>query len=294
MRIAIVTTSWPSSEHDPAGHFVRAEARELEREGHEVSIVAPRAGGGFGWPGVGARLRARPWRAVEVARWISSARERVAALEVDRVVAHWAVPCAWPVGVAARSIGLEVVSHGADVRLIVAMPQAIRLRVTRAVAARARVWRFVSAALRDSLLGALDATTRESVERVALVRAARIDLPDLRWAAAAKRRDLGAGPIAVSVGRLVAGKRFERAIDYLARSADARVLVVVGDGPERRRLERLARTRGVDARFVGLVGRDEALAWIGAGDVLLHASEAEGLSTVVREAEALGTPVKVV
>jgi teichuronic acid biosynthesis glycosyltransferase TuaC len=162
MRIAIVTTSWPSSEHDPAGHFVRAEARELEREGHEVSIVAPRAGGAFGWPGVSARIRARPWRALEVARWVSSARGRVASLEADRVVAHWAVPCAWPVGVAARSVDLDVVSHGADVRCIVAMPQAMRLHVTRAVARRARVWRFVSGALRDSLLGALDSRERRA------------------------------------------------------------------------------------------------------------------------------------
>jgi len=299
MRIAIVTTSFPSSAQDPAGHFVRAEAHELEREGHEVTVLAPRAGGAFGWPGVSARLRAGPWRALEVGQWIVSARTRVAALDADRVIAHWAVPCAWPVAATADRAELDVVSHGADVRLIVAMPRAVRSSITRAIARRARVWRFVSEALRDALVGALDARTREDVERVALVRAARIDGLDVRdvrdvsKAAAAKRRALGAGPIAISVGRLVVGKRVDRAIDYLARSAEARVLVVVGDGPDRPRLERFARARGIDARFVGLVGREEALAWIGAADVLLHASEAEGLSTVVREAEALGTRVKV-
>jgi teichuronic acid biosynthesis glycosyltransferase TuaC len=79
----------------------------------------------------------------------------------------------------------------------------------------------------------------------------------------------------------------------VAQTPGLDALVVVGDGPERSRLEALARARGVDARFVGRVPRDEALAWIGAADVLIHASEAEGLSTVVREAEALGTPVAV-
>ena len=99
--------------------------------------------------------------------------------------------------------------------------------------------------------------------------------------------------VAVSVGRLVASKRVERAIEHVERTSDLDALVVVGDGPERSKLERLARARGVDARFVGALERGEALAWIGAADALIQASTAEGLSTVVREAEALGTPVVV-
>ena len=118
-----------------------------------------------------------------------------------------------------------------------------------------------------------------------------LDLPDVRDAIERLRRELGATRAAVSVGRLVASKRVDRAIEHVARTRDLDALVVVGDGPERARLERLARARGVDARFVGAVGRTAALAWIGAAAELLHASAAEGLSTVVREAEALGTRV---
>jgi teichuronic acid biosynthesis glycosyltransferase TuaC len=70
--------------------------------------------------------------------------------------------------------------------------------------------------------------------------------------------------------------------------------VVVGDGPERGRLVALARLRKIDARFVGRLPRPDALAWIGAADVLLHASRTEGLSTVVREANALGVPALLV
>ena len=62
-------------------------------------------------------------------------------------------------------------------------------------------------------------------------------------------------------------------------------------GPNARASNASRRARGVDARFVGAVGRTTALAWIGAAAELLHASTAEGLSTVVREAEALGTRV---
>jgi glycosyltransferase involved in cell wall biosynthesis len=97
--------------------------------------------------------------------------------------------------------------------------------------------------------------------------------------------------VAVCVGRLIDAKRVDRAIEYVAQTDTLDALVIVGDGPERARLERLARALHVKTRFVGAVTRPEALVWVGSAHVLLHASEAEGLSTVVREAHALGTPV---
>jgi teichuronic acid biosynthesis glycosyltransferase TuaC len=291
MRIAIVTTSWPSAEGDPAGHFVRAEARELERQGHDVVVVAPAAGGAFGWPGVAERLQERPARLVEAACWVAAARARVGRMRVDRVIAHWALPCAWPIGAAAPDAELEVVSHGGDVRLVVAMPALVRRRLVRRIAKRAVRWRFVSETLLTTLVRALDGEPRARLTEIAFVRAARVEMPDVAQAVAPKRRQLAGARVAVSVGRLVADKRVERAIARVARSRDLDALVVVGDGPERARLERLADSLGVDARFVGAVARDEALAWIGAAEELIHASVAEGMSTVVREAEALGTRV---
>jgi teichuronic acid biosynthesis glycosyltransferase TuaC len=290
VRIAIVTTSWPETDEDPAGHFVRSSARVLERQGHEVKVVSPRPGGAFGWPGSAVRLRQRPVRAIEATRWVLAAPGEVARLNADVVVAHWAVPCAWPIGIAG-SRRLEVVSHGGDVRLLAALPRPARYRIASAIASRAATWTFVSDALRRELLASLEGAAREHVERVARVSAPPLELPDVRDAVRRLRGALGATRAAVSVGRLVASKRVDRAIEHVARTRDVDLLVVVGDGPERARLEKLARARGVDARFVGAVGRPEALAWIGAADELLHASAAEGLSTVVREAQALGTRV---
>jgi glycosyltransferase involved in cell wall biosynthesis len=291
MRVAVVTTSWPTDPSDPSGHFVRAEARALERAGHEVVLVTPPTGGAFGWPGVAARVREQPWRALEVVSWTRRARAQVARVKAQRVVAHWAVPCAWPVAVAARDSALEAVSHGGDVRLLTAIPAAARRLVVDAIVARAEQWRFVSAALFEDLVRALDRDTRARLRRIAYIQAATVELPDVRHAVAQRRRVLGEMRAAVTVGRLVASKRVDRIIEHVAQARDIDALVVVGDGPERGRLERMARDRGVDARFVGLVPREEALAWIGAADVLLHASEAEGMSTVIREAEALGTCV---
>ncbi|MDP9002777.1 MAG: glycosyltransferase, partial [Myxococcota bacterium] len=142
------------------------------------------------------------------------------------------------------------------------------------------------------LMRSLDRATGARIARVAVVQAAALHMPDMNDLVAERRQALGNLRVGVSVGRLVASKRVDRTIEYVARTRAVDALVIVGDGPERPRLERLARVCDVDARFVGLVSRHEALAWIGAADVLLHASEAEGLSTVAREADALGTPVR--
>jgi glycosyltransferase involved in cell wall biosynthesis len=292
VRIALVTTSYPSDEGDPSGHFVRAEERALVRSGHKVIVVAPEAGGAFGWPGVAARVRERPARVAHAASWVFAVRRRVARLDVERVVAHWAVPCAWPIATASRA-ELEVVSHGGDVRCLVAMPRVLREPVAAAIAERASAWRFVSERLKASLCGALSDAVRERVERVAHVRPADLELPDVREAAERIARELGGARVAVSVGRLVPSKRVERAIEHVARTRDVDTLVVVGDGPERPRLEALARRLGVDARFLGTTPRETALAWMRAAHVLLFASELEGESTVLREAEAMGTPVQV-
>jgi teichuronic acid biosynthesis glycosyltransferase TuaC len=293
MRVAVVTTSWPRVPGDPAGHFVRAEARALERAGNEVVVLAPLPGGAFGWPGVAERVRERPFRAIEAAWWVAASRRRVARMNADRVVSHWAVPCAWPIGVGANDAALDVTSHGGDVRLLVALPVAARRLIVSAIGSRAKRWRFVSASLMRALLGELDRETRVCVERIAIVEPAAIEMPDVSAEIRSRRNALGGLRIAVSVGRLVQSKGVDRAIAHVARSPTLDALVVIGDGPDRSRLEHLARRLNVDARFVGALTRPDALVWIGAADVLIHASRAEGASTVIREAEALGTHVEV-
>ncbi len=290
MRVAMLTTSWPTDEQDPAGHFVRAHARELEHRGDTVTVVAPEPGGAFGWPGAVARIRERPLRALDAARWVLMARKRVQGLVVDRIIAHWAVPCAWPIATGTH-LPIDVVSHGGDVRLLMRLPTAVRRALVSLLSARVDTWSFVSARLLDDLLANLDLETRARVQRVARVEAPTIEMPDVASAIADLRRELGTRRVAVSVGRLVQSKRVDRGVEYVSRSKDIERLVVIGDGPERGRLERLARQLGVDASFMGAMGRDRALAWIGAADLLLVASEAEGLSTVIREASALGTRV---
>jgi glycosyltransferase involved in cell wall biosynthesis len=289
-----VTTSYPVDDADPAGHFVKAEVEELRRAGHTVDVVTPRAGGAFGWPGAAFRLRERPWRAAEAAAWMVNARTKIRAAPPDYLIAHWSVPCAWPVVTSSGldSVPLEIVSHGGDVRLIAAMPDALRRRVVSRLLARATSWRFVSAPLLDKLTEVLDEADAETVRRMAIIAPSPLALMDVEEDVRARRSALGDRPLYVCAGRLVRSKRVDRVIDYVAgHRAKRPILVVIGDGPERARLEQLARRWQIDVRFLGNKPRRETLAWIGAADELVHASIAEGMSTVVREAEHLGVKI---
>jgi glycosyltransferase involved in cell wall biosynthesis len=69
--------------------------------------------------------------------------------------------------------------------------------------------------------------------------------------------------------------------------------MLVGDGPDRPWLERLAQQRGVAGRlrFLGSRPHDELPALLAAADVAVQPSSAEGLANVWVEALACATPV---
>ncbi len=310
MRVAIVTTSYPAFAGDACGHFVQSEVRRraaidevvvvTARHEHDAgppsideepwSVLRLAGGDAFGWPGLGARIRARPHRLAFAAAWAWRARQTLVTLApFDRIVAHWAVPCGWPLSTSLR-VPVELVSHGADVRTLVSCPRALRRVIVWRLLRDADTWRFVSSALLDRLLASLDPPDARRLSRIAHVEKAPIDMPDVRLAAAETRAVHAGVRLVVCVARLVPAKRVDRVIDHAATLRAPLRLVVVGDGPARASLERRARSLGMDALFVGLTTRPVALAWIGAADLVLHASEAEGLSTVEREASALGVP----
>ncbi len=97
---------------------------------------------------------------------------------------------------------------------------------------------------------------------------------------------------AVTVGRLVSLKRIDQILAAVAQ-VDRLGVVIVGDGPERARLERLAADRGLNDRvyFAGQRDRSETLALMAACDFLVLNSTYEGMPHVALEAMALGLPV---
>lgn len=98
------------------------------------------------------------------------------------------------------------------------------------------------------------------------------------------------------VARLVEKKGTRVLIEALARLTGAK-LVIIGDGPLRRALERQAQQLGDRIRFLGALPSDEVLQWMRRASVLAVPSltaadgDAEGLPNVVIEAAACGLPV---
>ena len=74
-------------------------------------------------------------------------------------------------------------------------------------------------------------------------------------------------------------------------------LLIVGEGPERTRLARLARETAVDLRLPGLLGQRSLALHMTAADLFVHpcrtldSGRSEGMPLVVREALARGLPV---
>lgn len=129
--------------------------------------------------------------------------------------------------------------------------------------------------------------------------------PDVDAAAIRERHGLGSRPVVVSVSRLVKRKGHDRLIEAwpaVLRAVPDAALLVVGDGPARRHLERRAAKRALHHSivFTGTVPAEELPAHLAAGDVFalpmrdrLAGIETEGLGLAVLEASAAGLPVVV-
>lgn len=164
----------------------------------------------------------------------------------------------------------------------------------RMVAAAADVVVAVSNALRDYLF------TRVKVpaDRITVIRNG-VDTERFRPRADREglRRDRGLAPDTLligGVGRLDPIKNYARLVDAFAEVAkrDPKTrLVLVGDGPERERLQGEIDSRSLASRawITGL--RDDVADWLAAMDVFAHVSFAEGLSNAILQAMAVGLPV---
>jgi glycosyltransferase involved in cell wall biosynthesis len=97
--------------------------------------------------------------------------------------------------------------------------------------------------------------------------------------------------VVLAVSRLTEQKGVDVAIAALRELPEDVVLVVLGEGPQRPALERLARELAVAER-VFLLGRvPDVAAWLGRARVLVHPARWEGFGLAVLEAMLAGLPV---
>lgn len=165
-----------------------------------------------------------------------------------------------------------------------------------------RLWLWLQGRCIDHWV-AIAGPLRGEIERFMAVPAARvaaIDDPAIDARAAGElraRREVSgragrAGRILLTVGRLAPQKRLDLLIRAFHRGArqDDR-LVILGDGPCRRRLIRLVADLGLAGR-VALIGHcDDVGEWLARADLFVLASDYEGLSAVLVEAMAAEIPI---
>jgi glycosyltransferase involved in cell wall biosynthesis len=187
----------------------------------------------------------------------------------DLVHAHYAVPAGDAVRRARMKAPLVISVHGGDVLGVATRWRGGREAVGDAFGA-ARLVLANSAAIADRsrALGAQD------------VRVVHLgtDVP----------AEVSTGTALVSVGNLIARKRHADVLRALARLDAPPPYVIVGDGPERTALERLA--DGLDVEFRGRLAPEDALrvAQRAAAFVLPSVEEAFGVAYI--EAMAAGVP----
>lgn len=110
--------------------------------------------------------------------------------------------------------------------------------------------------------------------------------------AAAKARLGVEGPLLVTPGALIPRKGQKLVLEALEHLEGA-TLLVVGEGPDRKALEAIARSRNLSGRvrFLGNRPHEELPALLAAADVMALSSASEGLANVWVESLACGTPI---
>jgi len=101
----------------------------------------------------------------------------------------------------------------------------------------------------------------------------------------------GAGTLIGYTGRHGYEKRLQDVVDAATAETLDVTVVFGGDGPAREELEQRAAERGVDARFLGFLDREELPAFYSALDAFVFPSPVETQGLVALEANACGTPV---
>lgn len=311
--ILTFTNLYPSALQPTHGLFVQERmARVIAAGGFAHAVVAPVAA--VPWPlqrGAARRLAAQPAREVvggidvrhpRYRHWPGLVRRQAmamakAGLPVVRELTaegRWVLDAhyLWPDGVAAAAIAtalslpLVLTARGSDVNVLAQDP--VIARRIGAAAAQARACFAVSGAL----AAAFAARGGLPSGRVQVARNG-VDLERFRPGDAATARRQLALPadarLLLGVGRLVAGKGFGDCAAALAALPDDVQLVLVGDGPERARIQAAAPPGRVHC--LGNRSPDEVAQCYRAADLLVLPSRREGWPNVVTEALASGLRV---
>jgi glycosyltransferase involved in cell wall biosynthesis len=287
MRVLVVSGIWPPDVGGPASHAPEVAAWLLAR-GHSVEAVVT--------------ADATPPPASHPVHWVRRSlppglRHLAAVVAIVKSARHADV--VYSTGMSGRSSLAAWLARTPIVLKVTADPAFERARRRRLVAGDVSGFQGGAGGPAAALLRrARDAAVRRA-SRVVCPSAFMRDLV-VSWGASpdvvtvlpnpaprpeeAEQADPVERPLLVFAGRLTAQKNLDL---VLAATPDVHLLVV-GDGPDRRRLEARA---GPNVSFAGALPRRRALGLLAAADASVLASDWENFPHGVVESLAMGTPV---
>ncbi len=327
-RICLLTSNFPRWRGDAVTPFVLHLAQDLPSLGWEVDVLAPHAPGAarrerldgvavrrfrYLWPEsqqtvcyqggalINLRKRRSNWLKLPLLvffEWLALLA-LLARRRYDLVNAHWILPQGFVAAAAGRLYRIPVIitAHGSDVFDLRGWPMA---------------W-FKRSALRCATAVTVNSSATEAeVNRIApaLQRVHRIPMGVTGHTPAVKAaRDVvrgryrrGHGPLLVFVGRLVDEKGVDdliRAVPIVADALPDVTAIILGEGPDRPRMEALSADLGVGERilFLGWIQPDAVPNYLSAADVFVGPSKraksggVEGQGLTFIEAMLADTPV---
>jgi len=98
----------------------------------------------------------------------------------------------------------------------------------------------------------------------------------------------------ISVGRMAPRKNFNTLLNAFSKvQNEATELLLIGDGPERKKLEELARNLNISKQvhFLGVVSEENKFQYLSAADIFVLTSVHEGFGIVYQEAMYCGLPI---
>ncbi|HEU4527926.1 MAG TPA: glycosyltransferase family 4 protein [Actinomycetota bacterium] len=300
-RTLLVTNDFPPR----VGGIQRTlEALVRQLPSDRVTVLCP------AWDGAPAFDRGAPYRVLrqperflwptpEVAARVAEAARSCEA-EVVLFGATYPLGVLGP-GLARRGVPYLSAAHGFEYWLSIAPGAHAMMRRATALASRVPVMcsEFIARVVRTAVPARVPVSVMYPGADTEAFR------PDLTVADLRERHALGDRPVVVCVSRLVARKGQDVLIRGLAsvrRRVPGATLVVVGDGPDRRRLEAMAAEVAApdSVVFTGQVSEEDLPRYYRLGDVFampcrnrLAGFEVEGWGNVFIEAAACGRPVVV-
>ena len=327
-RVCLLTSNFPRWDGDATTPFVLHLAQDLIKLGWQVEVLAPHAAGAarheilhgvpvwrfrYLWPAsqqtvcyrggalINLRMHRTNWLKLPLLvffEWLAL-MALLLRRRYDLINAHWILPQGLVAAAAGRLYRVPVVitAHGSDVFGLRGWPMAW---FKRSALRRATAVTVNSSATEAEVLRI--APGLQCVHRIPMGITGRIPAVEAAGGVVRGRYRRGHGPLLVFVGRLVEEKGVDDLIRAVAIVADALpdvTAIILGEGPDRPRMEVLSAELGVGDRivFLGWMQPDAVPDYLSAADVFVGPSKraksggVEGQGLTFIEAMLAGTPV---